>query len=279
MFCRIWSRNKKSLSLNRGKHVKLQIHFTEENDAIFPFFRWFLTCISPFFYYYPAMTKVLLSLFLILIAPSLLYSASQEDAQLIVDRSVLTLERFLRERKDEIFMDLLLRAKGVLILPEVLKGAFLVGVSGGSGIFLVRDEKSGSFSYPAFYTLGGLSFGFQAGGSTSEMILLFMTQRGVNAMLTSNLKLGVDVGVALGPVGAGLKAETANLSADVVCFYTSKGLFGGISLDGAVVKVRTDLNRAYYGKEVSPLDILIAGAAKNPGASRLIQILKEKASK
>lgn len=239
-----------------------------------------LDSLNTFFYDFDTMLRVL-SLFIVisLTFPLFSYAATEDEAQAIVEKSLLTLERFLRERKDEVFMDLLLRAKGILILPEVLRGAFMFGVSGGSGIFVVRNEKSGGFSFPAFYTLGGVSFGLQAGASSSEMILLFMTERGVNAMLTSNVKLGVDVGLAFGPFGAGLKAETANLSADVVAYYMSKGLFGGVSLDGAVVKVRTDLNRAYYGKEVSPLDILVSGNVKNPGASRLIQRLREKASK
>ena len=79
-----------------------------------------------------------------------------------------------------------------------------------------------------------------------------MTERGVKSFMRSNFKLGVDAGIAAGPVGGGVAAETANLSADILSFSRSKGLYGGLSLEGAVVKVRSGLNRAFYGKRVSP---------------------------
>ncbi len=124
---------------------------------------------------------------------------------------------------------------------------------------------------PAFFTLGGASFGLQAGGEASEVVLLIMTDRGVKAFMSSNFKLGADAGIAVGPVGGGVAAETANLSADILSFSRSKGLFGGVSLEGAVVKVRSGLNEAYYGKKLSPSQILIGGRASNPHSARLVE--------
>jgi lipid-binding SYLF domain-containing protein len=123
---------------------------------------------------------------------------------------------------------------------------------------------------PHSYTIGSISFGLQIGGDASEVVLLVMTERGVTALLSSSVKLGADVGVAVGPVGIGAAASTANVSADIISFSRSKGFFGGISLDGAVVKTRGDYNKAFYGKEVTPADILISKTTKNPSAEGLL---------
>jgi lipid-binding SYLF domain-containing protein len=104
-----------------------------------------------------------------------------------------------------------------------------------------------------------------------------MTDRGVKALLSNSVKLGADVGIAAGPIGAGASAATANLSADILSFSRAKGLYGGISLEGAVVAVRDVWNEAYYGKKIDPIGVLIVQEATNPHASSLIQIV-EKAS-
>jgi len=163
----------------------------------------------------------------------------------------------------------------VVIAPEFLKGAFVVGASGGNAVAMVRDGKTGRWSEPAFYTIGGASIGLQIGGESSEVILLAMTERGVSALMGNSFKLGAEAGVAAGPVGIGAQAATANLSADVLSFSRSKGLYGGISLDGAVVAVREGLNHAYYGKKATPTDILVRHDVKNPQTSCLIQNLKK----
>jgi SH3 domain-containing YSC84-like protein 1 len=193
------------------------------------------------------------------------------EAKKVVETSRLTLEGFLADPANKEFQNLIKKAQGVYITPSLLKGAFVVGVSGGNGLLLIRDKESGKWMGPAFYTLGGASFGLQAGGEASEVVLLLMTDRGVKAFMRSNFKLGADAGIAAGPVGGGFAAETANLSADILSFSRSKGLFGGLSLEGAVVKVRGGLNEAYYGKKVSPSQILIGGRASNPHAAGLVE--------
>jgi lipid-binding SYLF domain-containing protein len=169
------------------------------------------------------------------------------------------------------FRDLLKKAKGVFISPQMLEGAFVFGVSGGSGVLVARDPGTGSWNGPAFYTVGEVSFGLQAGGKASEVVMLAMTDRGVNALLSPSVKLGADVGVAAGPVGAGASAATANISADILTFALSKGLYAGISLEGAVVAVRNEWNAAYYKKPgVTPTDILIRKDVNNPESAKLI---------
>lgn len=157
----------------------------------------------------------------------------------------------------------------------MLKGAFFLGASGGSGVFIAKDPKTGKFSYPAFYTLGEASFGLQIGGESAEIVMIVFTEKGVSALLSSSVKLGADVSVAIGPVGAGIDASTANLSADIVSFSRTKGLYGGLSLEGAFVKTRSDWNKAYYGTEVTPMDIIIKNKVKNIHANPLIEVAQK----
>lgn len=134
----------------------------------------------------------------------------------------------------------------------------------------MKDEKTGEWSEPAFYTMGAGSFGFQFGAQASEVVLLVMSQRGVESMLSSTFKLGGDVSVAVGPVGGGIEGSTAmNLSADLLSFARAKGLFGGISLEGAVIATRDDWNRDYYDKDVRPIDILVKQVVTNPQSTIL----------
>jgi len=202
------------------------------------------------------------------INPGMAVASDKTDAQAIVTKANMTFNSFMADKNFTEMRKLSRSAKGIFIAPQVLKGAFVVGASGGTGVFLVRGD-GGNWTYPAFYTIGSVSYGFQIGGQASEVILLAMTDRGVTTLLQNSVKLGADVGIAAGPYGAGAQAATANLSADILAFSRSKGLYGGISLDGAVVDVRDSLNKAYYGKPVKPTDILVKKNASNAHADKL----------
>jgi lipid-binding SYLF domain-containing protein len=225
---------------------------------------------------------VLTAIFLAVGVVSLFSAASSAadpsvDTAQLAEKAKFTLESFTIDSNMSVFNDLIRQAKGVFIAPQVLKGAFIFGVSGGSGVFVAWNEKTKSWAGPAFYTIGGASFGLQIGGQAAEVGLLAMTDRGVKALLSTSVKLGADVGIAAGPIGAGASASTANLSADILSFSRAKGLYGGISLDGAVVAVRDAWNEAYYGKKIDPTDILILQDLGNPKSVPLIQAV-EKAS-
>jgi SH3 domain-containing YSC84-like protein 1 len=198
-----------------------------------------------------------------------------QDAAALVEKAKLSVEEFQRDPNMDGFRDLAKKAKGMLVLPQMFRAAFIVGGSGGSGVLLARDEKGGQWRGPAFYTLGGASFGFQAGADAAEVIILAMTERGVSKLLSSQVKLGGDISVTAGPVGVGAAAATAGLSADLISYSLAKGLYGGFSVDGSVAGVRDSLNRAYYGKPVTPTDILIKGEVKNPQAAALIAKVTE----
>ena len=192
------------------------------------------------------------------------------DARQLVEKAKLTVEQFQTDENMGALRDLAKKAKGMLIMPQMLRAAFIVGGSGGSGVLVARDAKGNQWRGPAFYTLGGASFGFQAGADAAEVVILAMTERGVTKLLSPQVKLGADISVAAGPVGGGAAAGTAGLSADLLAFSISKGLYGGFSVDGSVAGVREALNHAYYGKPVTPADILIKGTVKNKHANGLI---------
>lgn len=207
-------------------------------------------------------------------APAWAQSASEEE--FLVDKARFTLENFLSDADMQWFRDHMKEARGILIVPQFIKGAFFIGGSGGSGILVIRDEKTNEWSYPAFFTLGGASFGLQFGGQASEVVLLVMTQKGIDSLMSTTLKLGADASVAVGPIGRGVEGSTApNLSADLISFSKAKGLFAGISLEGAVVAARDGLNTNYYKTPTKTIDILVRRSVSNPQADPLLAVVKK----
>ena len=193
-------------------------------------------------------------------------SETKVEAESLVDKSVAIVNSFASDPNLDWFRKKVVEAKALLIIPQNIKGAFLVGGSGGSGVLLANDVKSGTWGYPAFYTLGSVSFGLQVGGEASEVILMVMTDRGMETLLTSSFKLGADVTMAAGPVGGGATAKTA----DILSYSRSKGAFAGMAFDGGVIKTKDKFNEAYYyGKAISPTDILIRKSVTNPQADNL----------
>ena len=217
----------------------------------------------------------LVGLFVVMVyAVSASADYSMEGIQL-VEKSRFTLKSFSADSNLTAFQNLAKSARGIFIAPQVLKGAFIVGASGGSGVFVAWDEKSGRWNGPAFYSMGGVSFGFQIGGEASEVVLLVMTERGVKSLLLNSFKLGLDAGVAAGPIGMGASAASANFSVDILSFSRSKGLYGGVSLDGTVVAIRHALNEGYYGRRSDAIDILIMGDVVNDKAAPLIETIQK----
>jgi lipid-binding SYLF domain-containing protein len=199
-----------------------------------------------------------------LLYPAFANAASEE--QLLVDKARITVESFMSDPNMSWLKGHLKEAKGILIVPSLLKAGFVFGGSGGHGVLIVNDAKKGQWSQPAFYTIGSVSFGLQIGGEDAEVIMMLRTQKAVDALLTTSVKLGGDTSIAVGPVGAGAKS---NVMADIFSFSRSKGAFAGLALDGSVITTRDKWNAAYYGKPVSPVDILITHSVSNPGSAEL----------
>ncbi|MFZ0241122.1 MAG: lipid-binding SYLF domain-containing protein [Desulfobacterales bacterium] len=191
---------------------------------------------------------------------------AQSEQQQLVDKARMTFESFMSDPNMSWLKEHLKEAKGILIVPSLLKAGFVFGGSGGHGVLIVNDEKKGQWSQPAFYTIGSVSFGLQIGGEAAEVIMMVRTQKAVDKLLTSSMKLGGDTSIAVGPVGVGAKSSAM---ADIFSFSRSKGAFAGLALDGSVIKVRDDWNKAYYGKPASPVDILVTHSVSNPGSAEL----------
>lgn len=203
-------------------------------------------------------------------------AADRDQVQGLVDRARITLKGFIGDPNYIWLHQNLDHAKGVLIFPQVIKGGFIWGGSGGTGVLLVRNERTGNWSEPAFYTIGSVTFGLQIGGQAAEVVMLAMTQKAIDSLLSSSFKLGGEASVALGPVGGGAlaSADVPNVTADFLSFTKSKGLYAGLNLEGSVVAVRDSLNRAYYGKGVRPVDIIVKQDVSNSRSAGLRETLK-----
>lgn len=179
--------------------------------------------------------------------------------------------------------DLLGRAACIGVLPSVKKVAIGIGGQHGAGFVLCRrNGGTGSWGPPSGFSMSGGSFGLQLGASATDYVLLFMNLDGVKKLLEDKFTLGVDGAVAAGPVGRNATAATdAQMTAKVLAYSRSKGLFAGISLNGAVLRPSGDDNKALYGREIPARDLLLTGGNPPPAAARpLIELLgKYSASK
>lgn len=200
--------------------------------------------------------------------------AGAEDAlkqQLLVDEARITLNDFVADPNMAWLKTYLKDSKGVFIVPSLVKGGFVWGGSGGRGILVARDEKTGEWSQPVFYGMGSVSWGLQIGIEKSQVILLIRTNRGIEGLYGSSFKIGGDVSIAVGPVGVGAAAKS--VTGDLVSFFRSKGAFAGMSLEGSVIKVNDEWNSAYYGKAVRPVNIIIKKEVTNPKSAKLRETL------
>jgi len=208
-----------------------------------------------------------------LVAPAAL---AQPDPHAAVAAAEASLSNFLRDPDMDWLQRNFHRAKAVLISPEIVKAGFIFGGSGGRGVVLARDPKTGKWLGPAFYNLATASVGFQAGIAVSEGVTLVMTDKGFNSLLATSFKMGGDASVAAGPVGAGAKSD---IVADLITFNRSKGVYGGLNFDGTVVTASDDWNEKFYGKKVLPPDILVRASVSNKAADKLIAQVTAAANK
>jgi lipid-binding SYLF domain-containing protein len=205
----------------------------------------------------------------------------EQEAEAIINLATLTWHNFMHDPDLSGFRAHLKRVQGVLIFPRLMKGAFVFGVEGGSGVLFARDEKTGSWSEPAFYEISSASFGLQAGVETSEAILVIETIKGIESLLSSTIKLGADASAVIGPKGSGIEGATSmSKGNDFVTYARTKGAFIGLSLEGAAIRTRDDLNKTYYGSAVRPSDIvLIRNVKSNPQSQVLHQGVVQGASR
>ena len=171
------------------------------------------------------------------------------------------------------FRALLPKAQGIVILPGLLKGGFIVAAEGGNGVLLAKDA-SGRWGQPAFYFLAAGSVGMQMGAQATDVVLLVFSPDAVASIIRHQGKLGADLGLVIGTIGAGVEASTTtNVGADIMAFSQGIGAFAGGSLEAAALIKRNDLNEAFYGQAVTPGDIVLQGRAHNPAADALRAVL------
>ena len=163
------------------------------------------------------------------------------------------------------------RARGMLIVPTLIKGGFIFGAEGGNGVLLARTNAG--WSPPAFYTVGSASFGLQAGLEKAQIVMLIMSDRALKAVQDGDVKLGAGGGLTIATLSAGAEAATAaNLSGDIIIWTSATGLYGGLTLNGSVISARNEWNTAYYGRAI-PVGDILAGGMRNPGSEPLRQKL------
>jgi lipid-binding SYLF domain-containing protein len=205
--------------------------------------------------------------------PALASDAS--DAADLAQKAQATIAEFGANKDFPTFSPALAKAKAVLIFPQVLKAGFVLGGSGGSGVLMVRDAKTGGWVGPAFYTMGSASLGFQAGASAAEVVMIINSQKALDSLYSNKVKLGGDASAAIGPKGVGTGAA---LNADFIVYSTVKGAFAGLAVDGSVLDVRQALNAGYYGKPATPVEILVKQEHTKPESAALQAAVKKAAT-
>jgi len=174
---------------------------------------------------------------------------------------------------DNIPQSVIDKADCVVVLPSVLKAAFVVGASYGRGVMTCRtgENMRGPWGAPTMMALEGGSFGIQAGGQATDFVLLLMSERSASSILTSKVKIGGDASAAAGPVGRNASAETdVTFRAEILTYSRARGLFAGLSLAGSTLRPDNGGNQALYGKKISAKDIVLKGAVPPPPSAQLL---------
>lgn len=222
------------------------------------------------------MIRLLFAGLLALLVPTAAHA--QTEQQTLVDRATLTVQEMFSDAVNPEGRRLLKNAKGIMVCPRVFKAGFIIGGQAGACVLLGVNNRT--WSNPAFYGFGSGSIGFQIGVQDAQIAFIVLTDKGLAALMDSQFKVGADASVAVATYGAGVSgATTAALRADIVAFAQARGLFAGIALDGSLISQRTEWNQSYYGKFLSPQEIVLNRQGNNQGADPLREILAELAGR
>jgi lipid-binding SYLF domain-containing protein len=192
---------------------------------------------------------------------------AQTSQQVTVDGARKVLSDLRHDKAFGNAAQLMRQAKAVLIVPKLLKGGFVLGGEGGDGVMLVQHH--GGWSNPAFYALGAASFGLQVGLEQSEVIMLIMTQKGLDGVLRDEFKIGAQAGISVVTLGSGVEGAIGGASPpDIVVWSSSTGLYGGLTVDGSIIRAEPNQDSAFYGRTVKSRDVLF-GTLDSPRAAAL----------
>jgi len=210
---------------------------------------------------------------------SMLYGAAADAPKRLGDAADVLTEIMSAPDKG-IPQDLLAKSECIVIVPGLKKGAFIVGAKYGKGFMSCRKKSGVGWSAPGSIRVEGGSFGFQIGGSETDVVLLVMNQGGAKKLLSSKFTLGGDASAAAGPVGRTSSAETdAQMHAEILTYSRARGLFAGISLEGATLRPDDDWNKELYGREISNSDIVLGDTRPPASASRLLGTINKYSSR
>ena len=199
-----------------------------------------------------------------------------EQAQIIerLNNAGTNLQELMNAPDNRIPSDVLRDAKCVAVVPDMVKGGFVIGGNHGRGVGTCRTGAG--WSQPAFFVVTGGSWGAQIGLESVDLVMVFMDPNGLNQLLTSQVKLGAEGGLAAGPVGREAQASTDwKMKNKILVYSRTKGLFAGLDLNGASVKPDDDSTRAFYNKEVAPQTILSGQGPKNPNANHFLAEVRQ----
>ncbi len=193
---------------------------------------------------------------------STIAQAKEDNGQMLKD-SLAVIDEIMNSPDQKIPSELISQAKAILIFPTLVKAGFIVGGRYGNGVASMRSRNTGKFGPPTFLTQAGLSVGFQFGAEAVDLVLLVMTQRGLESLLKDELTLGADAAVSAGPVGRHAEAATdIRMKGEIYSYSRSKGAFAGVSLKGTVISTDKGANFDYYGQSLKAKDILMRGKVK-----------------
>ena len=214
----------------------------------------------------------------ILFVASSAFAGNKEQERL--ENSGTVLQEVL-DVPDNIPQNLLDKADCIIVFPSVLKAAFIVEASYGRGAMVCRtgEHFHGPWGAPAMYALEGGSVGFQWGGEATDLVLLIVNERGAASILDSKVKLGGDASAAAGPVGRDASADTdAFMRSEILSYSRARGLFAGISLEGASLRPDNDASADVYGRKITAREIVMGGLASTPESGRhLVRVLEKNA--
>ena len=182
---------------------------------------------------------------------------------------------------EDIPQGLLDKASCVVVLPSVVKAAFVVGANYGRGVMTCRsgEKFNGKWGSPTMMALEGGSFGLQIGGQATDFVLLLMNDRSAEGVLNSKVKLGADASAAAGPKGRDTSAATdAVMRAEILSYSRARGAFAGVSLEGSTLRPDNDANKKLYGKQIAAKDIVLEGSVKTPPSAATLVSTLDKAS-
>jgi len=196
-------------------------------------------------------------------------AAAQGDENKRINESIEVLTTLMGTPDQGIPDSILEGAEAIVVIPSLVKGGFIVGAQHGKGIMSIRDRATNTWTSPGFVALTGGSFGWQIGLQGVDLVLLVMNKEGVKDLLSSEFKLGANASVAAGPVGRSAEASTdAKVSAKILAYSRAKGLFAGLTVEGAALRADKDANQKFYGRGVTQDDIIKGMGAPSTDAAR-----------